>query len=92
MIKTCYALYLNVFVCFECYPKLSQDEATTFYDELNHHIFELVSSSDVDEKKGGILAIGKSSQTHTQRLFFLSPPSVFNHDLNQNPPIVISSQ
>uniref|UniRef100_A0A8C7XXK9 Mechanistic target of rapamycin kinase n=1 Tax=Oryzias sinensis TaxID=183150 RepID=A0A8C7XXK9_9TELE len=37
--------------------ELSQDEATTFYDELNHHIFELVSSSDVNEKKGGILAI-----------------------------------
>lgn len=42
-----------------CRPQLSQDEATTFYDELNHHIFELVSSSDVNEKKGGILAIGK---------------------------------
>lgn len=41
--------------------KLSQEEATTFYDELNHHIFELVSSSDVNEKKGGILAIGESS-------------------------------
>lgn len=39
--------------------QLSQDEATTFYDELNHHIFELVSSSDVNEKKGGILAIGE---------------------------------
>uniref|UniRef100_A0A8C6M5E7 Serine/threonine-protein kinase TOR n=1 Tax=Nothobranchius furzeri TaxID=105023 RepID=A0A8C6M5E7_NOTFU len=37
--------------------ELSQDEATTFYDELNHHIFVLVSSSDVNEKKGGILAI-----------------------------------
>ncbi|MGH0147040.1 UNVERIFIED_CONTAM: hypothetical protein FKN15_060860, partial [Acipenser sinensis] len=37
--------------------KLSQEEATQFYDELNHHIFELVSSSDVNEKKGGILAI-----------------------------------
>ncbi|XP_045913264.1 serine/threonine-protein kinase mTOR isoform X2 [Micropterus dolomieu] len=37
--------------------ELSQDEATTFYDELNHHIFELVSSSDVNERKGGILAI-----------------------------------
>lgn len=42
-----------------CLTQLSQDEATTFYDELNHHIFELVSSSDVNEKKGGILAIGK---------------------------------
>lgn len=48
----------TIVLCF-CL-KLSQDEATTFYDELNHHIFELVSSSDVNEKKGGILAIGKS--------------------------------
>lgn len=44
--------------------QLSQEEATTFYDELNHHIFELVSSSDVNEKKGGILAIGKLAPCH----------------------------
>ncbi|XP_029434781.1 serine/threonine-protein kinase mTOR isoform X2 [Rhinatrema bivittatum] len=37
--------------------EVSQEEATQFYDELNHHIFELVSSSDVSERKGGILAI-----------------------------------
>uniref|UniRef100_H3B8U3 Serine/threonine-protein kinase TOR n=1 Tax=Latimeria chalumnae TaxID=7897 RepID=H3B8U3_LATCH len=37
--------------------EVSQEEATQFYDELNHHIFELVSSSDVNERKGGILAI-----------------------------------
>uniref|UniRef100_A0A4W3GLM4 Serine/threonine-protein kinase TOR n=1 Tax=Callorhinchus milii TaxID=7868 RepID=A0A4W3GLM4_CALMI len=37
--------------------EVSQEEATSFYDELNHHIFELVSSSDVNERKGGILAI-----------------------------------
>lgn len=50
--------WLFVMLCI-CLWQLSQDEATTFYDELNHHIFELVSSSDVNEKKGGILAIGK---------------------------------
>lgn len=49
---------METLVCV-CLQQLSQDEATTFYDELNHHIFELVSSSDVNEKKGGILAIGK---------------------------------
>ncbi|KAM8927600.1 serine/threonine-protein kinase mTOR [Pelodytes ibericus] len=37
--------------------EVSQEEATQFYDELNHFIFEFVSSSDVSEKKGGILAI-----------------------------------
>ena len=39
--------------------EVSVDELTNFMDELNHHIFEMVSSSDVSEKKGGILAIGK---------------------------------
>ena len=39
--------------------EMSQDERTSFMDELNHHIFELVSSQDVNEKKGGIMAIGK---------------------------------
>lgn len=35
----------------------SQDEITSFMDEFNHHIFEMVSGSDVNERKGGILAI-----------------------------------
>lgn len=48
--------------------KLSQEEATTFYDELNHHIFELVSSTDGNEKKGGILAIGELSLPDKIRL------------------------
>ncbi|KAG5896958.1 hypothetical protein JTB14_024805 [Gonioctena quinquepunctata] len=33
------------------------DEINSFLDEFNHQIFDLVSSSDVNEKKGGILAI-----------------------------------
>ncbi|RZC37432.1 serine/threonine-protein kinase mTOR [Asbolus verrucosus] len=33
------------------------DEITSFLDEFNHHIFEMVSSNDPNEKKGGILAI-----------------------------------
>jgi FKBP12-rapamycin complex-associated protein len=41
--------------------QMSQEESTRFYDQLNHHIFELVSSSDANERKGGILAIGKNS-------------------------------
>lgn len=35
------------------------DEINNFLDEFNHHIFEMVSSNDVNEKKGGILAISK---------------------------------
>ena len=39
--------------------EVSLEELTNFMDEFNHHIFEMVSSSDIHEKKGGILAIGK---------------------------------
>ena len=35
----------------------SQEDVVKFVDDLNHHIFDMVSSSDVNEKKGGILAI-----------------------------------
>ena len=38
--------------------EVSVDDLTTFMDEFNHHIFEMVSSQDVNEKTGGILAIG----------------------------------
>ncbi|XP_066259712.1 serine/threonine-protein kinase mTor [Euwallacea similis] len=33
------------------------EQITVFLDDFNHHIFEMVSSADVNEKKGGILAI-----------------------------------
>jgi len=34
------------------------EELSTFMDEFNHQIFDMVSSSDVSERKGAILAIG----------------------------------
>ncbi|XP_046427062.1 serine/threonine-protein kinase mTOR [Neodiprion fabricii] len=37
--------------------EVSQEEMTNFMDEFNHHIKEMVSGSDMNEKKGGILAI-----------------------------------
>ncbi|RZF43401.1 hypothetical protein LSTR_LSTR001662 [Laodelphax striatellus] len=37
--------------------EVSAEELTAFMDEFNHHIFEMVSGSDVNEKKGGIVAI-----------------------------------
>lgn len=40
--------------------EMPQDELVQFYDEFNHHIFDMVSSSDSSEKKGGVLAISKS--------------------------------
>lgn len=38
--------------------EVPQEELTQFLDEFNHQIFEMVSSNDVHEKKGGVLAIG----------------------------------
>ncbi|CAL4096084.1 unnamed protein product, partial [Meganyctiphanes norvegica] len=35
----------------------SLDEFLSFLDEFNHHIFEMISSNDINEKKGGIYAI-----------------------------------
>ncbi|XP_066992513.2 serine/threonine-protein kinase mTOR isoform X2 [Anabrus simplex] len=37
--------------------EVSVEELISFMDEFNHHIFEMVSGSDINEKKGGILAI-----------------------------------
>ncbi|KAG8190056.1 hypothetical protein JTE90_023028 [Oedothorax gibbosus] len=37
--------------------EMSIEDVSLFLDEFNHHIFEMVSSSDVNDKKGGILAI-----------------------------------
>jgi len=34
------------------------DDVSTFMDEFNHQILEMVSSQDTSEKKGAILAIG----------------------------------
>lgn len=39
--------------------EMSIEEVTKFLDDFNHHIFDMVSSSDMNDKKGGILAIGK---------------------------------
>ena len=40
-------------------PEMPLDDQNAFIDEINHNVFEMVSSSEVHEKKGGILAIGK---------------------------------
>lgn len=36
---------------------MSQEDAISFVDDLNQPILDMLSSSDVNEKKGGILAI-----------------------------------
>ncbi|KAK6628142.1 hypothetical protein RUM43_001953 [Polyplax serrata] len=52
--KTAKDLYLYVKTELR---EVSPEELTAFMDEFNRHIFEMVSGSDVNEKKGGILAI-----------------------------------
>ena len=49
---------LNHYVSTEL-REISVDDLTAFMDEFNHQIFEMVSSRDVNEWKGGILAIGR---------------------------------
>lgn len=41
--------------------EVSAEERAVFNDDFNQHIFEMVSSSDSNEKIGGILAICKFS-------------------------------
>lgn len=39
--------------------EMPQEELVQFFDDFNHHIFDMVSSPDAFEKKGGVLAISK---------------------------------
>ncbi|XP_059160425.1 serine/threonine-protein kinase mTOR-like [Physella acuta] len=50
------AVDLHHFVVTEL-REMQQDDVASFMDDFNHHIFEMVSSSDVNERKGGVLAI-----------------------------------
>ncbi|XP_035824600.1 serine/threonine-protein kinase mTOR isoform X2 [Aplysia californica] len=50
------AIELHHFVVTEL-REMPQDDVASFMDDFNHHIFEMVSSPDVSERKGGVLAI-----------------------------------
>lgn len=39
--------------------EMPQEELVQFFDDFNHHIFDMVSSPDAYEKKGGVLAISE---------------------------------
>lgn len=49
----------------------AQDEITNFVEEFNHQIFEMLTSNDVNEKKGGILAIGRFLSLFTIFVFLV---------------------
>ena len=42
--------------------EMNIDEYASFMNDLNHHIFEMVSGSEVHEKKGGVMAISKNEK------------------------------
>ncbi|XP_058826350.1 serine/threonine-protein kinase Tor [Topomyia yanbarensis] len=37
--------------------EMQQDDLLAFFEDFNHHIFEMLSSTDTNDKKGGVLAI-----------------------------------
>lgn len=39
-----------------------------FFEDFNHYIFEMLTSSDNNEKKGGILAIGNNRLRSTKSI------------------------
>lgn len=51
------AIDLHHFVVTEL-REMPPEDVASFMDDFNHHIFEMVSSSDIHERKGGVLAIG----------------------------------
>lgn len=55
--------------------ELEAEDYNTELDVINQNIFGLMSSPELHEKKGGVLAIGKSAESAQAHLFFtpLSP-------------------
>lgn len=51
--------------------EMPQDELIQFFDDFNHHIFDMVSSPDANEKKGGVLAISKKRKIRPRNLFLI---------------------
>lgn len=39
--------------------EMSQEELAQFFDEFDHHIFTMVNATDINEKKGGALAMSE---------------------------------
>lgn len=49
--------------------EMPQEELIQFFDDFNHEIFDMVSSSDACEKKGGVLAISMLNRLHVTKNF-----------------------
>ena len=59
---------LNHYVMTEL-REVSTEDSATFMDDMNHQIFEMVSSADINERKGGILAIGEKLYLYYKFLY-----------------------
>ena len=53
--------------------ELPDDRCTPILEEVSQSIFALVSSAEVHEKKGGILAIGERTPSATNQLTAICP-------------------
>lgn len=40
--------------------EIPQDDLLAFFEDFNQYIFEMLSSADINDKKGGVLAISKT--------------------------------
>lgn len=68
--------------------EMPQEELAQFLDDFNHHIFDMVSSSDASEKKGGVLAISmlnefsfKSKHSNNSTLTLIKPECLISGDV-----------
>lgn len=50
--------------------EMPQDELLAFLDDFNHSIFDMISSADNSEKKGGVLAISMTKVSALSRNLF----------------------
>lgn len=41
---------------------MSQEELVQFFEDFDHHIFNMVNAADINEKKGGALAMSTYQQ------------------------------
>lgn len=52
--------------------EMPQDDLMQFFDIFNHHIIDMLNSADINEKKGGVLAISEYRTKFFFKFFFTS--------------------
>lgn len=54
---------------------MSQEELVQFFEDFDHHIFNMVNAADINEKKGGALAMS----TYQQEICLVYMVKIINH-------------